>query len=177
MEYFMQLVGLALPCSVLEDTLERETLPVKNETQIVAPVPRSALRSRETPTLAHCEHLDSVLWQLKSTHKLTMCNTRFNKKHLRDDAVMDAVALAAGVLVTVSGLCGEPPDLCTVLQINRSTVDVLLVSTDPSAVYSPLFAVDFFSLSIVPDDHDVGAGHTIIIPADTPSPAHRGLTT
>jgi len=169
MQNLIEQTRLALSCTILADTRGCKARPI-------APMPRSALRSPTTPTVAHCKHLDSVRWQLKSTQKLTVYNTRFNTKHLHDATVMDAALPGVSMLVTVSGLRDQPPDLCTVLQVNRSTVDVLRLSTDLSAEYSPLFAVDFFSLSILTDAQDVSTGHTIIIPADATSPGDPDLT-
>jgi hypothetical protein len=108
-----------------------------------------------------------------STQKLTAYNTRYNTKHLHDASAIKAclTGVAVGVLVAVSGLPGQPPDLCTVLQVNRSTVDVGQLSTDPSAEYTPLFAVDFFSLRVLTDTPDVSVCHAIVVPTHATTPA------
>lgn len=166
------------PCTIARGPINKlleQTRHTPNTT-----MPRSALRIHTTTTVEHCKHNDAERWRLNSTHKLTLDNTCFNTKHLHDATAVDAALadIGVGVLVSVCGLREEPPDLCTVLQVNRSTVDVLRLSIGPRtcAEYSPIFTVDFFSFRLLTGTRDVGSGHIIIIAAGATSTTVPVLT-
>jgi hypothetical protein len=87
---------------------------------------------------------DSLLLQTLSIETKTNSNTIFNTKQLHDASA--AIHMSrAGDLVLVSGAIGRPLDLCTVVCVKRSTVDVLLMRI-PLPFEKSKFSVDFYSV-------------------------------
>jgi hypothetical protein len=91
---------------------------------------------------------DSLLLQTLSTETKTNANTIFNTKQLHDASA--AIHMSrVGSSVLVSGATGRPLDLCIVVCVKRSTVDVQLMRT-PLPFEKRNFSVDFYSVSPLP---------------------------
>jgi len=89
--------------------------------------------------------------QTLGTPKKTPYSTQnnFNTKQLHNAAAAAHIS-PEGTLVMVLGPTGRPPDVCTVLGVTRSTVDLLLTRTLlPLETLS--FSVDFSSISLIPN--------------------------
>ena len=114
-------------------------------------LPKSSAKRSIKGILKHTDYehtfellFDSLLLQTLSIETKTNSNTIFNTKQLHDASA--AIHMSrAGDLVLVSGAIGRPLDLCTVVCVKRSTVDVLLMRI-PLPFEKRNFSVDFYSV-------------------------------
>jgi len=109
---------------------------------------QSAMKRFTTGQDYHYHHDDSVQ-PVSSTKKQIHFNTCFNKNHLHNCTIAHHIP-PKGTVVTVLGLSNKPPDLCRVLRIKRSMVDVILL-TSGEHLHGSHFSVDFFSVSLYAD--------------------------
>jgi len=108
---------------------------MKNTTML-----RSALKHTTQP---YCRHVD-MLCEFQMTQQAIAENTRFNQNHLHDHTIAGCVPIK-GAVVSVVGLSERPYDICVVLHVNRSTVDVTLLLPN-STLHASSHSVDFFSI-------------------------------
>ena len=118
-------------------------------------LPKSSAKRSIKGILKHTDYehtfellFDSLLLQTLSIETKTNTNTIFNTKQLHNASA--AIHMSRpGNLVLVSGATGRSPDLCTVVCVKRSTVDVLLMRT-PLPFEKRNFSVDFYSVTPLP---------------------------